>query len=398
MKSKKEDISYSKETLARLTIIYALVVFGITFLFSISAYFSFGILLDKFVKSDIKQEAKYLQRSILKKNDYYYTNWFSFSDEAIAFFDKNGNIITASKNFPLKTINNLEPGLHKALIKNKKFMYIMDRLKTGDSFVVMRNIDKFEYIKTKLLISFLLSLFLMSFIIAIFGFFIAKNIYKSIETLMERLYTMSLMLSHEIKTPLTIINTNISLLEESFDKNYLNRIKRAIRRLNEVITNVVFIAKIIDKNQNKREFSLEDLIEKVVSEFFPLIKEKKLDIFIDVEDVNIYSIWEYFEIIITNLLDNAIKYTENGGIKIISKRDKKYLIISIIDTGIGIKKENINKVLNEFFKERDKKGFGLGLFIVSKIVNNLKGKLEIISEENKGTTINIYIPLKEVLK
>ncbi len=97
---------------------------------------------------------------------------------------------------------------------------------------------------------------------------------------------------------------------------------------------------------------------------------------------------------LSNILENAVKYTPAGYIKISVKSDNKYVFISIKDSGIGIPRERLKDITKEFERvDYTKPGFGLGLFIVSKSLSILKGKMGIISYEDKGTTVNIKIPL-----
>jgi len=384
LEEKKEN------TLAYLTVVYSLVIFAIVFIFSISSYIAFSILVDNFVASDLKQELTYISSQNITQN----TKWLTFSDESIAVLDKNGNIISISRNFPSFRFYKFKPGFHLGYINGKKIMYIRAVLPNHLTVIVARNMTKFESIKKKLLSSFILALVILSVIIAFTGFFIAKAITNSFISFMERIYTMALNFSHEVKTPLTIISTNLSLLEMNPDKIYIERISRALKQLNNLLNKVVFIAKADEYSTlNKQTFMLEDVIMKALQELESLIEEKKLDVKLDLEPIEVNSSWELYEAIISNLLENAVKYTKEGYIKIKAKINGKYLTIVVEDSGIGIPENKLSSITKEFERANtDKPGFGLGLFIVSKSVSILKGKMHIESIEGKGTTITIQIP------
>jgi Signal transduction histidine kinase len=202
---------------------------------------------------------------------------------------------------------------------------------------------------------------------------------------MERIYTMALNFSHEVKTPLAIISTNLSLLEINPDKAYIERISRALKQLNNLLNKVVFIAKADEYSMlNKQTFMLEDVVMKALKELEPIIEEKGLKIELNIEPIEVTSSWELYEAIVSNLLENAVKYTNEGYIKIAVVSDNKNIIIKVEDTGVGIPKEKLSTITKEFERANiDKPGFGLGLFIVSKSVGILKGKLHIESEEKQ---------------
>jgi len=378
-------------TLAYLTVVYSFVIFAIVFVFSISSYVAFSILVDNFVASDLRQELRYISSQNITEN----TKWLTFSDESIAVLDQRGNIISLSKNFPTFNFSNFKPGFHLVYINGKKIMYIKSTLPNHLVVIVARNMTKFESIKKKLLSSFILALVALSIIISFTGFFIAKAITNSFISFMERIYTMALNFSHEVKTPLSIISTNLSLLELKPDKVYIERISRALKQLNNLLNKVVFIAKTDEYSiLNKQTFILEDVIMKTLNELESLIEEKTLDIRIDIEPIEITSSWELYEAIVSNLLENAVKYTNQGYIFISAKSNNKNIILTIEDTGIGIPKNKLSYITKEFERVNiDKPGFGLGLFIVSKSVSILKGKMSIESEEGRGTIIKILIPV-----
>jgi signal transduction histidine kinase len=108
---------------------------------------------------------------------------------------------------------------------------------------------------------------------------------------------------------------------------------------------------------------------------------------------------EDLKTILMNLIGNAIKYnSENGTVQIRVKRKNNEAQISVMDTGMGIKNENIPRLFNEFFREKRTEtqtivGSGLGLSIVKRLVERSEGRLEVTSTEGTGSTFNVYLPL-----
>ncbi|OYT42133.1 MAG: hypothetical protein B6U86_00895 [Candidatus Altiarchaeales archaeon ex4484_43] len=104
--------------------------------------------------------------------------------------------------------------------------------------------------------------------------------------------------------------------------------------------------------------------------------------------------------VLTDLIDNAIKFTEKGGIVIEARREKDNILVKVKDTGIGISKENINKLFTKFYQvdsslSRRYGGTGLGLAICKKIVEAHGGKIWVDSELGKGSTFQFTLPVKK---
>jgi signal transduction histidine kinase len=101
-----------------------------------------------------------------------------------------------------------------------------------------------------------------------------------------------------------------------------------------------------------------------------------------------------FETIILNILTNAIKNTETGGVWIDYGIDKQMFFIEIRDSGIGISEDNIQHVFKRFYRGDDSKGIGLGLAIVRELVDIMAGHIDLKSSAGEGSTFKIWLPLK----
>ena len=212
--------------------------------------------------------------------------------------------------------------------------------------------------------------------------------------------------SHEIKTPLAVIQNYATLLQDdTLDsetrKNYSKTLISASKRITDLITNILKLNKLENQEiQEKHEaFHLTDALADNVVEFETLIETKNLELNCDFDDVIIFSSKSLLEIVWNNLISNAIKFTPNGGkIDISLKRKNKNVEIKVSDTGCGMTSETGSKIFEKFYQgdtSHSTQGNGLGLALVKKVIDILGGEIAVQSEVNKGSTFTIL--LKDVV-
>ncbi len=212
--------------------------------------------------------------------------------------------------------------------------------------------------------------------------------------------------SHEIKTPLAVIQNYATLLQdETLDsetrKNYSKTLIEASKRITDLITNILKLNKLENQEiQEKHEaFNLTEALAESVVEFETLIEKKNLELNCDFDDVNIISSKSLLEIVWNNLISNAIKFTpDNGKIDITLKRIDKNVEIKVADTGCGMTSEVGAKIFEKFYQgdtSHSCAGNGLGLALVKKVIDILGGEISVQSEINKGSTFTIL--LKDVV-
>ena len=153
----------------------------------------------------------------------------------------------------------------------------------------------------------------------------------------------------------------------------------------------------------KKELDLNEIVENVAHSFTLRVEHTGGKIYVDIEaiDSKIYVDEVHFSNVLFNLMDNAVKYRKpDQPVDIYMKtwNDDTHLYVSVKDTGLGIKKEDMKKVFEKFYRVHtgnvhDVKGFGLGLAYVKKIVDLHKGEISINSEYGKGTTFTIKLPV-----
>ncbi len=210
--------------------------------------------------------------------------------------------------------------------------------------------------------------------------------------------------SHEIKTPVSSIEGFAKFLK---DKNltqeereeYANIIIEEAKRLENLTGKILKLSKLNNQEiiTNKQEIEVAEQIRKAISLLEPKWSKKDIKInvsleekiFLGDEDL-IFQMW-------VNIIDNAIKFSNEGGsidIKVYEKDGN--INVEIKDRGIGMKEEELEKVYDRFYqidRSHSKEGSGLGLAIVKRIVELSEGKIEIKSKENKGTTVIVKLPV-----
>jgi PAS domain S-box-containing protein len=222
-------------------------------------------------------------------------------------------------------------------------------------------------------------------------------------------------MSHEIRTPLNVIQGYIGLLNDQFCNNeemktFTAPIQKNSDQLLKIIDDILNIS-IIETGQltiSKTKFNINELIERMVSEYLPRAFVKKLVINIthklENSSAEIFSDSAKIRQIFNNLLTNAIKYTEAGYINVGAKKTYNQILFSIKDTGIGIEEKYYEKIFERFqriepnlensYHSVTHGGTGLGLAISKGLVEILGGKIWLESEVDKGSTFYFTIPYK----
>ncbi|MBR2989160.1 MAG: sensor histidine kinase, partial [Clostridia bacterium] len=244
--------------------------------------------------------------------------------------------------------------------------------------------------------------------------------YNQYDLIMENLNKMALELqknevlktdfisnvSHEIKTPLAVIQNYATLLQDdaldSETRNsYAKTLINASKRITDLITNILKLNKLENQEiQEKPEaFNLTEALAESVVEFDTLVEKKNIELNCDFDEVTIFSSKSLLEIVWNNLISNAIKFTPDGGkIDITLKRKDKSVEIKVADTGCGMSKETGEKIFEKFYQgdtSHSTQGNGLGLALVKKVIDILGGEITVQSEVNKGSEFTIL--LKDVV-
>jgi len=217
--------------------------------------------------------------------------------------------------------------------------------------------------------------------------------------------------SHELRTPLTAIKESIAIVLDGVagqttaqQMEFLSMAKNNVDRLARLINDILDFQKL---ESGKMDFRIEEnninsTIEEVSKSMLPLADKKNLEFILKL-DVNMPQVkFDKDKIlqVLTNLINNAIKFTEKGSITISSEQGSNIVKVSVQDTGPGIKEENIPKLFQQFEQlekggDRKTGGTGLGLAISKEIIEAHKGKLWVESEFGKGTNFIFILPIRE---
>lgn len=211
--------------------------------------------------------------------------------------------------------------------------------------------------------------------------------------------------THELRTPLTAIKGFVETMEEEVDKekqNYLRIIKRNTDRLIRIVEDLLTLTEIEEKEGlvEREEVNTKELVENILKIFEQEAREKDLylKLLADEKLPLIHADYFRLEQMLVNLVDNALKHTEKGGVTIVLKTGENEVTIEVQDTGIGISKEHLPRIFERFYtvdKARSRKlgGTGLGLSIVKHIVLLHGGKIEVKSDVGLGTKFTVTLPI-----
>lgn len=215
--------------------------------------------------------------------------------------------------------------------------------------------------------------------------------------------------SHELKTPLTsilgyselLINMSAKDKNENKKTDFIKRINAEALRMKELVLNMLTLSRMEANWQETidEKIDLKDIILNVFESNKIKSQKRNINIELDIESAIIIANKEKITEVVNNLVDNAIKYTDDyGEIKIILKNNKDKAIFTVKDNGCGIESKYLNRIFERFFRVKNEKylkvqGTGLGLTIVKNICAHYNADIYINSEENKGTEISVVFNL-----
>ncbi|MCI1944034.1 sensor histidine kinase [Clostridium luticellarii] len=344
--------------------------------------------------------------------------------------DKNGKILNIDSfvDMPDKayhkaaeTVWNNKKDNSTITLEGKEWRYSIAKIKkevirNGEKSIVVENnyrimfLDVTAYNKTlfQLLTTLLSVALIMLFVIFIISFYFANRAIKPIAEAWEKQKQFVADASHELKTPLSIINANYDALlanQEETIKNQLkwfDYIKIGTDRMTKLINYLLAFAKMesINLEIRKTPFNIGNTIDEVILSMEAAVIERGIRIISSIEpDVIIKSDPEKVSQLVTILLDNAVKYSNrNGHICISLIKSKRRVVFSIKNSGKGIAKQDLPKVFDRFYRSDlsrtyENGSYGLGLSIAKTIIDRLGGHIHVTSEENGFTTFTFTLKL-----
>lgn len=209
--------------------------------------------------------------------------------------------------------------------------------------------------------------------------------------------------SHEIKTPLSVIQGYADLLQtngisDEQRSEYIKRISEQINKLTNLVTNILKLNKIESKEiVCKEKFSLDEQMRFCILSLEDLINEKDIEIEVNLDEVEINSDPVLLELVWNNLLSNAVKFTDRGGMICVSLSNQGNVVIATVrDTGCGMSEETCKHIFDKFYQgdtSHSQEGNGLGLALVDRVVTLLDGEILVSSQPNKGSEFKIILDL-----
>ena len=277
-------------------------------------------------------------------------------------------------------------------------------LKDNAKVIALVDITAEKEMLSSLIISFTaIALFLLGFIFFI-SIMVSNRAMRPVTQAWERQKQFVADASHELKTPLTAINTNIDVLLNQPDKTigseekWLRYIKTEVGRLSELTGNLLFMAKMdADIKVEKKMASISEIVESAVLNLEAVAFEKGVTLNYDIEkDISLEVNASQITRLCLILLDNAIKYSpQNSPVEILlSKNQREQAVLKITNMGEPIGDEDIQRIFDRFYrvdKARSTSGYGLGLAMAKEIVNIHKGKITVESSIENGTQFTVTL-------
>ncbi len=271
---------------------------------------------------------------------------------------------------------------------------------------ILRNVNSEKEILNKLLLIMIAGCGIAVFCAVAAGYFLAGRALVPIKNAWQKQQRFVSDASHELRTPLAVIQAKTDLLFRSPSATIeekimdISVIAKECRRLSKLVTNLLTLAR-SDSNQiemKKEPFQLDELLREVVNHYAEIASYHQKEITLDSESSIIFTgDKERIHQLLVILLDNAMKYTEEGGkIRLSCHQSTSSITLRIQDNGIGIAEEDIPKIFDRFYQS-DKaratsEGAGLGLSIAKWIIDKHYGKVKVHSKLGEGTCFEITFP------
>ncbi len=277
-----------------------------------------------------------------------------------------------------------------------------------DVVVSLKEIDYAIYRNKKVLYIFLLATaILISFIIAKFTSDLQSINRKLIQTNEEKSEFIR-KVAHQLRAPISAIQSCLKVVTEGYGPKdiHLDMIKRAEKRTKTIIPLINDLLDLstteeLKKHKQRKRINLNKILHKSIALMNDKAEGKKVVLRLMIKETlpHIKARPEDIDDVLTNILDNAIKYTPSDGkVEVVATSDRNRILVEIKDTGVGIPKEEIHHVFEEFYRAEnarniEKDGTGLGLAISKKIIEAYQGKIIIESKVNEGTKFTIILPV-----
>jgi len=206
-------------------------------------------------------------------------------------------------------------------------------------------------------------------------------------------------IAHELRTPLSIMKANVeAMLDGVITDNVrgINNIGMEVEKLIRLVQGIEDITKAEASFFSKKDYvrlDLRDFISTIIRKMGPLASSKGLQIKLsESDDINVQTDADKLELIVQNILSNAIKNTQKGGISIDCGAEGDMFFVRVKDTGPGIEKDKLDLIFTRFYHGADSIGLGLGLAIVKELLEVMGGRIAVESSPDQGAAFTIWLP------
>lgn len=269
------------------------------------------------------------------------------------------------------------------------------------------NVDSEIQSMSQLKTSIILSLMLLIIVALVLSYILSSKIIKPVKEAYDKQVFFVQDASHEMRTPLAVIKGRLEIIAnsgvQSMDKDFehISKIMSEIKSLEKLTSDLLLLSKEdIDVNIDVTEFKLNSLISDISEFYMDLAEFQGKTFYINKPIEHIKVRWDYSKVkrMVIILLENAFKYTEkDGSIVLTFEEINKTIKITVKDNGIGIKKEEQERIYDRFFRSADVRGkningSGIGLSLLKSISNTLGIKIKLTSTYKKGTEFVLIVP------
>ncbi|MDF2522012.1 MAG: hypothetical protein K0R84_2640 [Clostridia bacterium] len=321
----------------------------------------------------------------------------------ISLFDMDGELYLNS----YKAVLSQDKGAGQFKLDDRHWAYVVQPIFGGYSITFIDITSQQSYL-TNLVYTFLVAALVMLIIIFFISSFFANRSIKPVKEAFDKQKQFIADASHELKTPLAVINTNVDVLlsnnEDTIENQskWLHYIKSECERMTKLTYDLLYLAQ-MDYSDTKMiftGFNISEAIENAILTMEAVLYENQISLNYEIEpSLTVSGNKEQIRQVVMILLDNALKYTNpKGAIDISVKKRSNDIVLSVTNTGDGISEEHIERIFDRFYrtdKSRTRKygGYGLGLAIAKVIVEQHNGRIYAKSILNKNTTFYVELPM-----
>ena len=363
----------------------SVIILGIIILFTVFSYrntiLSSTMFMDRLEGRKIDEPREFSE----EVNDRYIEGVYKIQINNNNATSKSDDITDEIKNYAIEVSNR---SLDEGYIGN--YIYKVRKIGlNGKEVTLIESEDTINRLKTTIIVSIVIGI-LGLIIVYIIAKRISKTIVKPVEDSFEKQKQFVSDASHELKTPLAVIEANADVLQDKVGENkWITYIQKEVQSMNKLVNDLLVLARMENTNTElNQKFDLSKEVQMAVSSFESMIYEKKIELETNIsEGIEFNGDKEDIKHIISIILDNAIKHTEeNGKIIVNTLKEKSDIKIEIKNQGEPIPEEEREKIFERFYRvdkarNRNEKRYGLGLSIAKGIVEKYNGNIYATSKD-----------------